>query len=260
MNKANAVTLASETLSAQTDPRLLLAFYGTAGNGTTEYDLSGNNNDATYTAGSSWTSADNIFKGQVMALDFDGTDDYLTVADDDSLSFSGEAVSWSGWIEVINNADLQVIVSKYDQTTGSELREWIIYLDASEKLVLQLYDESANVSCDRTTDSAVAVGWHHIAVTYDGGDGATAMDGCNIYIDGLLVASTATNDGSFVSTENLATDVLVGSLTAAGGSPSFFFLGDMAQLTITGEELTAAQVWAEFLKGSGRTNEYDNIS
>ncbi len=257
MNRMRAVQMAGETLSDQTDPRLLLNFYGTAGNGTTEYDLSGNNNDATYTAGSSWTSADNVFKGQVMALDFDGTDDYLTVADSATLSFgdgsNDEAVTLSGWVEIVASASSQRILTKWNGS--GTVREYIYGIDGDEKLSYVVYDESADKIASRLTDAPLAVGWHHIAITYDGTGGAVAMNGVTMYVDGLLVASTATNDASYVAMEDTASVVIVGS--DYGGNN---WDGDMAQITITGEELSASDVWQEFLKGAGKVNEQDNIS
>jgi len=264
-NDQRSGNLASDIFGDMTDPRLLLAFYGTPGSGTTEYDLSGTNNDATYEASGSWASGDKINKGMVNALDFDATDDYLSIADAANLSFddsSGEAVTWSGWFEVVATAVSQVVISKWDETNAAELREWKIELTSDEKLQISLYDESANVVTYRVTDAALAVGVHHWSITYDGSGGATALDGANcvIYVDGLAVASTATNDGAYVAMEDLATDVFVGAETGTAAIDEFF-QGNMASgLPIDSAELSANDEWKEFMKGAWRLNEQDNIS
>jgi len=49
--------------------------------------------------------------------------------------------------------------------------------------------------------------------------------------------------------ENLESPVAIGSISSGAA----FFQGDIGTgLTITGEELTASQVWREYMKGCGK--------
>ena len=223
---------------------------------TSEEDLTSNSHTATY---HTMTTADQINKGMVWSLDFDGTDDYLSIADHGDFSFDDAAgangFTIYGWIEVVASAGSQSILSKWDITTGTELREWFLRIDGDEKLSLEIFDESANVGCSRLTDAALSVGWHFIEVVYNGAGGATAGAGITIYLDGGLVASTATNDGSYVGMEDTASSVFIGAFTTTTGNPSGFYTGDMGLLGMCVDQYTQNEAGMAYLKQRGSYNE-----
>lgn len=238
--------LAADLLGILTAPKFLYTWQGTPGNGLTESDLSGAGHTATYT-GAGWAAADQLYKGFGYVLDPDGTV-YLNLGDSDDFSFgdglNDVAFSIGGVIEVVNTAASQVIASKKDITTGVEVREWIFYIDSNEKLNLRLTDESANVECHRLTNSALSVGFHTFFITYDGSGGATAANGITIYVDGAVVASTATNDASYVAMENLATPCWIGAYKNTDGVAANFMTGDIGCLFLDkGYVWSAADIW-----------------
>ena len=251
LNDMASYKLAGDILSiGDLNDSLILAWVTPA---TTETDLSPNGNDATYQG--SMTTDDQIAKGEVWTLDLDGSDDYLSVSDSADFTFddAGGANGFTvgAWVQVVNAAAAQTIISKWDETTSSELREWRLFLNSSEVLTFAIYDESANVQCFRYSDAAISVGWHLIEVVYSGAGGATAANGITFYVDGSAISSTASNDGSYVGMEDTATDVFVGAITGTGGTTSEFMTGDIGVPFMTTDQFSADEIWESYLKTRG---------
>ena len=73
------------------------------------------------------------------------------------------------------------VVSK-GQWSASAKREWAIFHLTNGKILVQLYDESADSYIGRITSSAISNdAWHHIVVTYSGSETSA---GIKIYVDG----------------------------------------------------------------------------
>ena len=117
---------------------------------------------------------------------FDGVADYVSIADHNDFTFidgSGNdtAFSLSAWILV---PELSKFIS-FDiiGRHKSSNREWILHFDTSKRLVLYLYDESANAyeAAYSSAFTSVDVGkWLHIVATYDGTGGTGASAGISI--------------------------------------------------------------------------------
>ena len=238
----NAFDLGERILGLMSSPVFLNVMCDDPGVGTL-YDISGNDHDGTYTG--TWATAQRIKLGRTWKLNPNGSDNYITFGDHDDFSFgdgsNDSAVTFFGMIEVVNTATNQGVLSRWDKTTSSELREYLLYIDSAEKIQLNLYDESANVQTTRVTDASVSVGKHSVVVTYDGAGGATAGNTIKIYIDGVLVASTATNNASYVAMENLATALWISGWEQAGGAGGSYMQGDFGCLGIDASEWTAAK-------------------
>jgi len=207
-------------------------------------DISGKLHDGQYMG--TWTASDRLKQGKCWVLDPNGTDAYINLGDSDDFSF-GDGSNDSpftvfGLIEVVNGG-VQRVISKWDDTTGSILAEWVVQFNADETLVLVLKDNSATVLCKRTTNTALSFGLHTYVITYSGLGGATAANGITIYIDGAEVASTTVNNASYVAMENLVVPVLIGTYENASGIISDFFLGDFGLTGIDAVEWSAADVW-----------------
>jgi hypothetical protein len=137
----------------------------------------------------------------------------------------------------------QTIISKADYTTGLNCREWYLRIKSDNTIAIFLIDESINVEIDRTLDSPLSNGWHSYAITYDGAGGANAADTIKIYIDGEIVASTATNNASYVAMENLSVSVLINALEGPTGEKIQLGQGDGAMVGIDGSIWSAMNVW-----------------
>ena len=244
--------MAGEILEDATTPPLILAWITPA---TTEVDLSGNGNDATYT---NFITGDQGFKGFVWGLSFyTDNDEYLTVGDDPAFSWDDTGANpWSVcvWMEVVETAAIQTVIAKYN-VQGTD-REWKIILDAAEKMELALFDEADDKESTNITDAALSAGWHFVAHTYDSTGGATALSDTNSiwYVDGVAVAESQTNDGDYTGMVAGATDVTIGGYNT-GAAIANFFQGDMGIVWIEDVELSATQVWNYYIKTRGLYNE-----
>lgn len=153
--------------------------------------------------------------GRIPTITFNGTDEEADSPDASFWSRVGAAFSVGAWVN-LTDATSSVILSKYD--AAGNTREWVFWLDASDKLQLILYDESvsADPTIDTEADSTLTQStWVFVAATYDGSADAS---GISVYQDGALVASTDTDDAAFVNLEDLAGTVKLGHLDATPAS------------------------------------------
>ena len=229
---------------------LMIGWLVTPANAATELDLSPDINPATY-ATCTWTAADQLYDDFAYALDFDGTDDHLTCADDAQwfMDDAGGAngCTFGGVIEITNTAAVQSVIGQWDLSTGAEARTFKIIVNAAEKVQILAYDESANVGCNYITDAALSVGYHVVHVMYAGTGGAAAMNATKIYVDGVVVAGTATNDGSYVGMEDLAGLLWIGATESTAGAAELFFGGNMGLIFFTQDQFSADEVWDSYL-------------
>lgn len=252
LNNLMVSKAAFDILGLMTDPRCLYMQWDDPGAGTL-YDMSGQGHDGTYEG--AMTTEDRLMENMGWKINLDSENDFIDLGDDDDFSFgdgtNDKPITIMAVFEVVNRSSTQMLASKYSTVTGNNLREWLLYLDGDEKLSFRIYDESEDVSCIRTTNAALSIGWHSAKITYDGAGGANAADTIKIFIDGPLAASTASNDGSYVSMENLACDTYIGASKDADGNPNTFMTGDMALLAIDGTEHSAydAHRFHQLVKG-----------
>jgi len=149
------------------------------------------------------------FQGIIPIIAFNGTDEQMDTPDsaDFTRLETGNPFTWGFWLN-IDSASNYVLVSRW--ASGSEL-EYQVQLTAG-KPELTLRDASAAVSVNRVADAAITAGvWRFVVLTYDSTGGSDAMgssgstqDNVTIYVDGAIVASTATDNGSYVAMENKA--------------------------------------------------------
>ena len=225
-----------DILGLMTDPRFLNLQCEDPGAGTM-IDASGQGHDGTYQG--SMTSGDRVKNGMGWAVDFDSDDDYISISDNNDLSFgdgiNDEAVTWFGVIDIIDGT-VQAILSKKDDTTGFEQREYMIYILNTRIMKLRQHDESAGVVSERISTIPIPTGWHTYAITSPGDGGATSMNNVKIYFDGVEVASTANNNASYVAMENLTAPLLIGTYIGGGGVPVSLINGNIALTGIDGSE------------------------
>ena len=158
------------------------------GEGDVAKDSSDNGNDGTILGGVSWT-ADGKFGG---ALDFDGTDGWVEVPDDDSVEFpEGVDFTLACWLRVTTpeGSPPMIIAKNYHP---AQVLPWyaLYYADqakaATGHMSLFLRDASS-VSFHIAGTTKVDDGeWHHIAGTREGGT-------MKLYVDGV---EEATMDGA----------------------------------------------------------------
>lgn len=123
---------------------------------------------------------------------------------------------------------------------SSSLECWWLEFDASDKLFLTLFDESASSSITLTQDVATVVDGEaaHVAFTYDGTGGASAANGATLYINGVAVAATAGATGTYEFSEALSQATTLGLSPKSGRTLD----GDIASAVLFNRELTPAEI------------------
>lgn len=188
----------------------------------------------------------------VNAFNFVAPDDYISITNHTDFVISDasdEPISIVAWVYVTNQAASQVILSKWHG--NNDTREWNLVVDSSEKIGWYCYDDVDDRQASRTTDAALSVGWHHIAMVYDNADaswsGATAMNFVTFYVDGSLVASTATNDALYSGMIDRGQEVRMGAL--ANGTLDL--TGKLDNMMFFNKAVSATEVTALYNGGDG---------
>jgi hypothetical protein len=164
----------------------------------------------------------------VPVVKFNGIDEEGDTPDTTYWTRILVSASWGAWVRMVD-ATSNVIMAKYDATTGALVREWRFYLDASDRPVLELWDESIDAAIGRRDATALTeLVWHFLVATYDStvGGGATAAS-IKLYLDGAAVDDTDQNTGVFVAMEDLAVLPTLGFEKGAAAN-ELFFDGSMA--------------------------------
>ncbi|KKM01003.1 hypothetical protein LCGC14_1798780 [marine sediment metagenome] len=174
-------------------------------------DATGNHNGAVKDVGGTATSTFHSVAGKInKAQDFDGTDDYIEIADHVDFTPALTPFSISTWV-YMHNAVYFVWASKWQ--VGSN-QEWNIFTGTTKKINFRVYDDSENAYIGRTYNTSLASyenQWAHFVATYDGG---TLSSGIKIYLNGNKVDDDDSENGNFSSVKNLNAPVWIGRYSA----------------------------------------------
>jgi hypothetical protein len=205
------------------------------GSGATTADDSGNGHTGTRT-GTTWDTG---------FLTFDGTGDYITVANESAFDFDrGNAFSVSAWVRWNVAADgggLRRIVNK-QQNFGNQ-QGFDIRMDTGNRAIGFVLSDTTGAAISRgsgvnTLSFSV---WHHVAYTYDGSSSSAGM---KVYVDGVDVSGASS--GTISNPILNDTAMLIGDQTTGGSS----VWGDMDDVRVYNVELTSGQVSALYSGGA----------
>lgn len=167
---------------------------------------------------------------------FDGTNDYISIADADNLSFgdgsTDSAFSLSAWVKIPNGTDTIPIFHKYS-SSKLEYR----FISHSSGLIFNTFDQSSSGYIGRQYGTAITAynnQWIHLVGTYSGNG---ANSGFKIYLNGTQVDDTNFGAGSYTAMENLSENLEIGR---DNGSTYGEF--SMANGGIWNRELSASEV------------------
>lgn len=196
--------------------------------GTTVFDRSGNGRNGT-TTGS--PTMNRVFLDGRSYMDFDGSDDLVSIADAAALSPEAGA---SGLLTVmcfgmrdITHGNIAFMMTK----GASGQYEYDLGISATNIVFGQCYTLAGTGS--GTTDTVIAVGvsqWHHFACTYD-----KAANSQKMYWNGALVASSAIA----ITAADGGGPLQFGRRADGGG---VFFNGAIAHGALFSTALTLAQI------------------
>ena len=158
------------------------------GEGSKIYDESSNNNDGTLGGGTSAYEPTWIDGKQGSALNFDGDDDYIVVADNDSLNFGTHDFSISIWIKADTNQSTYPVI--YSKKQDGDNRN-IIFLASGQ--VAFMYKDNG-VWWEQGGPSLKDDIWHHIVVSAD------RSSKTKIYVDGNVVMNQDSYTGDIDNT------------------------------------------------------------
>ena len=163
----------------------LVAYYKlNSTSGTTATDEKGSNNGTLYNmANDDWLTSSAFF-GPKNCLDFDGTNDYVNIADNDALDLTND-YTLEAWVKPASLGALDGIISKYqtEATNG-------YYIRLNDNGSLQ-FDNLATASGVLTTGT-----WYHVAGVND--DGTR-----HLYVNGVEQSITGTALNIAINTDPL---------------------------------------------------------
>jgi len=152
--------------------------------------------------------------GQNYALDFDGSDDLVRVANPGDYDFtSTDKFTLEAWIKFDGGSSIKTIVGK--KTAGGETLGYAFYVNFYGTEDNKLIFEGTN-SYVSSTGTIPLNTWTHVAVTYD-------QSNVTFYING-----TASGGGT-VNLQSSSNPIAVGSF---GGGSYFFFDGSIDEIRI----------------------------
>jgi len=195
----------------------------------------------------------NALKVTAPALYFDGSNDYVQVADDDKLSFTDGTddlpFSVSAWVNMEDATNFTPI-SKIGTTAS--LREWVVSVAATDKLRLYVQDTAGNYAYRESTATLTSYqgSWIHLAWVYQGAGPnssnsfSSSMDGVVLYLNGQpLSLDAGVYSGTYLGMSNTSQPVRFGLQSTT------YSKGHIRGCKIFNRSLTASEV-AELARGN----------
>ena len=199
---------------------LLMHFNGTNGS-TTMTDNSKNNTTVTSNNGAAISTVQNKFGGSSVL--FDGTNDYLSITDTDSLRLGSTAYTIEAWIylnSLPSNGVPYTIFQQNQHIGGGNFLEFVVWNSSGTYyLEANLYNSSVyKYTVNKSVTNLLNV-WHHVALIWTG---TTAY----VSYDGVLSAGVSYSGNDAPSTPTS----YIGLYYA---STSYYFNGYIDELRIT---------------------------
>ncbi|MDA7622605.1 LamG domain-containing protein [Verrucomicrobia bacterium] len=237
------------------------------GSGSHQVPTNGHLGDMSFQSSAAVTVDDLTVDGQLTAavgkpmpvngptMRFDGSNDYIEFADNDSFSFvdgSGNDTpfSISAWVKMEDATSFPVI-SKLG--AGASLAEYMFGTDGSDRLQVAFMDSSGQLP--QAYSSAVTNyegQWIHLVMTY-GGAGPSSSSGksfatsithnVSIYVNAAAQALTAVNKPAYSGMSSTAQPVSLGS------QQTNYAKGEIRDVKLFNKELSAAEVKEVYSNG-----------
>ncbi len=160
---------------------------------------------------------------------FDGVDDYVDIGSGTSLDAELESTSFtiSAWIKLQELDKIQTIFSKWQETAASTV---LFTVQANNRLKVK---PNTGLSGFESTSALQKNKWTHVAATYDGAE-------VNLFIDGLPAGTTSYTLPFGTSSQ----PIRIGAAADDGGSLNRFFDGQLDEVKVFSEALSAGQIQA----------------
>jgi large repetitive protein len=179
-------------------------------------------------SGASW-KASGAFAGSRQALDFDGTNDYISIPHHASLNMGTGNFTYEYWVNTSNSGVRYDIISKENENTQNDLS---ILINESNQAVFYTKGTTIehSVSSTKTIPSGV---WAHIAGVRDG-------NVLKVYINGVL-DNTSTGTAQDITNTNVL--ILSANFnTSTNGGNTGFFNGQLDEVRIWNTARSESQI------------------
>ena len=159
------------------------------------------------------------YGGTEPIFDFDGSGDYLIVANADFPDITSTGDFTVEWFVKFDASGTGWICGQYNASGGSTDRNFLVYKNGSNKIVFDYYGVGNASIATATSTSTISTGlWYHMALARSGDD-------FTLYIDGA-------SEGSDTGSGNGNPCTLDFFVARAGGITSSMLNGQVAELRI----------------------------
>jgi hypothetical protein len=219
----SATQLAAAQVQAAAVPNLVAAYSFNENASTTAFDNSGNTNNGTLLNGTAWTAGKNG-----SAVNFDGTDDFIQIADSNSLDISGSG-TFSAWVKLGALNRWHGVVSKGNANDDGRGHNYAIEITNTNDI--QCYIGNGTAVNTVTSPTALPLNqFTHVACTWDGSS-------VKLYINGVLNTSATQTITPAANTSPLY-------LGQYGGNVDRM-LGALDEVRIYNRALTATEIQSD---------------
>jgi hypothetical protein len=190
----------------------------------------------------------------INSFEFDGSTDFISIADNNNLSFgngtSDSPFSISAWVKC-NSGDIVQIANKW---SASNNLEYQFVKTPSDKILFRTFDGSDLVRRGRETSVLTTQlnDWFHVCATYNGVGGTNADLGMKIYVNGTRLDNASANKNTYTAMHNTSAHFRVGNYSTSYG------VGKVDELAIFNAELSSTDVTAIY--NSGVPNNLNDLS
>ena len=166
-------------------------------------------------------------QGGGYALDFDGSNDYVNISDDASLT-NTSAITISAWFKKVSGSGWMSLVGK---GTSDSNEEYVLMLKDN-----QVYFDVGNAGGPYLQQSTtIAPGtWHHIAAVHTRSSGTSTL---KVYLNGQDVGGTTTNGSNSPNDNSIA--LTIGSRFSTSNA---LFEGQIDDFRIWNDARTASEI------------------
>ena len=202
------------------------------GPGATANDSSGQGNTATLNNGVAWVAGQHG-----KAASFDGVNDYITIPNSASTNISGSALTLSMWInpQPLAGGDSVIIGKFWNTTQSSPYYQYGLELGGGNRTDFYVGTASGPLVAFGGTTLPFNQ-WSHLAITFDGTQVKTYVNGALVNTQALSATITARGNPMNIG---------------ADASPAQFNKGSLDDLRVYSRVLTQAQIQSDMITPVG---------
>ena len=228
VNEPNIVKGNVWSFTTRSEPNIISWWKFDEGSGATAYDSAGSN-DGTIN-GATWTS------GQIGgALDFDGVDDYVDMADT-VKNYLETSYTFSAWIKTRTILGVHGI-AVYRRSTFDIGYQILLQLQHNNSDVQFIVSSLGNNAIASYPDALTINTWYHVAGVREGNI-------LNVYVNGVSGTPDSETFGT-ISPDNFK----IGANDCCGHGIDSFFDGAIDDVMIFNSALSAQEIWGIFRTG-----------